>query len=74
MSQLTDWFDGKTTVPGQPGVYERAPYRTAMPEFAFWNGNRWYVSRYTVDSAAVARTVTLFQDKDWRGLREPANG
>lgn len=71
MAKLTEWYDGRVTVPGQPGYYER-DYGTVMaPHWPsiwrdYWDGVRW--------QWPGGRPSQCGQDYPWRGLREPANG
>lgn len=61
---VTEWFNGKTTVPGQPGFYQRAwGDLTMQDEPDFWDGKYWY---YNGDKSKPARN----QDRNWRGLTE----
>lgn len=67
---VTRWHDGATTVPGQPGVYER---RVPLAPFSYWCGLRWGFSSQTVDGAVRLKDVpSTHQAADWRGLaKEP---
>lgn len=81
--KVTKWFDGKTTVPGQPGVYERKPkYDKRIRVFSRWDGTRWNSQfnsvangndedvQYQIDCASTQINKSAFQDRDWRGLVE----
>lgn len=61
---VTEWFDGKTTVPGQPGLYQRDwrdKWTTSYPDF--WDGVYWH---YESADGSIARD----QNRNWRGLTE----
>lgn len=63
---VTEWFDGKTTVPGQPGFYQRdwdtLQGGTEYPDY--WSGLYWYYNDGATGEPARN------QDRNWRGLTE----
>lgn len=68
---VTEWFDGNTTVPGQEGVYEvsKSPFR-----FAYWNGIFWSVASMSEIGATWHRNHrSCIQNPEWRGLKENPN-
>lgn len=66
---VTKWFDGKTTVPGQPGVYERKHINGRR--FAHWDGTHWGIwSELPTEALEWATKPSCIQDHAWRGLTE----
>ena len=64
---VTEWFDGKTTVPGQPGFYQRrydSEKLISVPDF--WDGEQWQLVGLTGDDLGPAEEPNM----DWRGLTE----
>lgn len=72
---VTEWFDGSKTVPGQEGVYERAHgIRNLVKVYSYWNGDYWGLYTSTVTGAFKAKDdESSFQNMFWRGLKERPN-
>lgn len=76
--KATEWFDGETTQPGQPGVYERdygklIHYRSHTRRCAYWDGTTWFCNSFEKERAVShynGRTESINQDLSWRGFKE----
>lgn len=64
----TEWFDGKTKVPGTPGIYERK-YHVGI-YLNYWNGKFWgMVAADTRFAFAWRNEHSGQQDIPFRGLK-----
>lgn len=78
----TEWMNGHTTQPGEPGCYERDFASTFIigPSilFCWWDGIEWYASGNTPAQAheiySVDASVSGYQNLPWRGCKEQQNG
>lgn len=71
--KLTPWFSASVK-PARPGVYEtRTPTNN---RFSYWSGRQWKPEQHSVRGAATTAVgryqPAAWQDKEWRGLAEPA--
>lgn len=64
----TEWFDGKTQVPGTPGIYERKYSVGIYP--CYWDGKTWGTCAFDFNMAYRWRdTKSDQQDIPFRGLK-----
>jgi hypothetical protein len=67
-STRTEWFDGKTQVPGSKGVYERQYIAGIYP--CYWDGKSWSTCALDFKTAYLWRkTKSVQPDIPFRGLK-----
>lgn len=73
-TNLTEWFPEETK-PIRDGVYQTKSKSMIIPSkvgYSFWFEGSWsgqYKDRYR---AVEHKDIHGYQDKEWRGLKEPA--
>lgn len=66
---LTEWFDGKTTCPDKPGVYEIKAHDFDKKAYSYWDGVKWGYRELTVAKALEYRfSVAYGPIEQWRGF------
>lgn len=67
-STRTEWFDGKTQVPGAPGIYERK--FIAGVYYNYWDGKSWGMAGADPKYAYAWRNEpSVQQSLPFRGLK-----
>ena len=70
MMKLTPWFDGRTTKPVRPGVYQSCCVG-GLDGYRYWDGQAWGWLAMTVGDAMRTHhhtTPGLFLTGQWRGI------
>lgn len=67
---LTKWFDGKTTCPAKPGVYETSWHKYHTPFYNYWDGKVWSVGNFSFTEAAkrIGKWPQGHNPDKWRGF------
>jgi hypothetical protein len=75
---LTSWF-ASGVQPARVGVYEtrwapgQAPWQARFPQYQYWDGYTWGGWGMSTEIAANnARSTSVRQAPEWRGLAAPA--